>query len=196
LGYRLEAVVARKPVAAVFGTHLRSAYVVDLEKGYALVPLTEGVIRELSPGQPWDRGQLVGQSEPQLPHGLCAALAELSTHGPVAYLEAAFFGGEGLQAAVVWNDGVTVLGPIIEQAGERRWLHEGAINQALREIGVTAERPYRYRPPKHTIVHALIWRLGIPPTPVGKDEFATLGLGRARRTEEWPALAEADRAAI
>jgi hypothetical protein len=178
LGYRLEAVVARKPVAPAFVARYPTASLVELKQGFALVPLTDNVIRRLSRGAPWDRGQLLHPQRSRLPHELAAALAALSSHGEVAYLEAKFFGGEGVQAAAVWADGVIVLGPIVEEDGEerpRRWrrvlravrglsLHDRAINQALRRLGATVDR-------------------GAP------DEFATLGLDRARHTEEWPPLA-------
>jgi anti-sigma B factor antagonist len=55
---------------------------------------------------------------------------DASKRGPIAYVGAFFFGGEGGQSAVVCRDGKTVLGPV--DSGD-------AINQALRILGVSAD---------------------------------------------------------
>jgi hypothetical protein len=96
---------------------------------------------------------------------LAAFAACVSQHGPVAYLETDYFGGEGDQASIVWAAGQVVLGPLHTS---RRWLNEElvgpppgqrAINQALRRLGV--ERGAAY------------------------DEFEALELGRLRSTDDW-----------
>jgi hypothetical protein len=46
----------------------------------------------------------------------------------VAYVETEYFGGEGTQAATVWDRGATIFGPAEAEAGP--------INQALRRLGV------------------------------------------------------------
>ena len=96
-----------------------------------------------------------------VPAALVAVLEDVSSLGPVAYLEAEFWGGDGCQASVVWDARSVVHGPIVEQdAFSRAPLGDGAINQALRRLGVRVGE-------------------GAP------DEFATVGLGRHRRSEAW-----------
>src|SRR5258708_22051255 len=48
----------------------------------------------------------------RLPGGFDRVLAGWSAGGPVAYVEAEYFGGTGTQRAVVWAGGVLVLGPL------------------------------------------------------------------------------------
>ena len=66
---------------------------------------------------------------PTVPGSLDALCRRLSQHGLVAYLEAEFFGGEGMQAHALFRSGA-VLGPPM--------VARNAINQALRRLGVLA----------------------------------------------------------
>jgi hypothetical protein len=75
---------------------------------------------------------------------------KLSGSGKVAYVEAEFFGGVGTQANCLFAIGRLVSGPTV---------HEHAINEALRFVGVEV--------------------CG------ATDEFDTVGLGRCRSTEQW-----------
>jgi len=74
----------------------------------------------------------------------------LSIGSAVAYVETEYFAGEGFERAAVWRDGAPVLGPLDGA---------GAINRALRFLGVVAE--------------------------AGREEFDVVGLGRHRSLEEW-----------
>ncbi|MBZ0117604.1 MAG: hypothetical protein K8H88_11440 [Sandaracinaceae bacterium] len=56
---------------------------------------------------------------------LPAIMAELSTLGPVAYVETGYFGGVGEQVATAFDDRVRIL-------------ECGSVNDALRAIGVRA----------------------------------------------------------
>jgi hypothetical protein len=58
---------------------------------------------------------------------LPAVIAELSMHGPVAYIETEYFGGAGTQVATAFNRRVRIL-------------ECGSVNEALRMIGVRAAR--------------------------------------------------------
>lgn len=58
--------------------------------------------------------------------------ARLSTHAPVAYVTAQFFGGTGAQAATLYRNGRE---DTIFETGY------GAINAALHALGITAEPP-------------------------------------------------------
>lgn len=55
-----------------------------------------------------------------------------SAKGAIAYLETEYFGGDGAQTAIVWDEGKVVYGPCVRS--------EGTINAALRILGVEAKR--------------------------------------------------------
>lgn len=114
-------------------------------------------------------GPAVGDAEPvgaveALWWGLVERVAlearAASRHGPIAYVEAEFFGGVGQQASVVWHRGEAVLGPMAQELPPGvPVVRVGPINAALRCLGVT--------------------------TMDGLDEFETVGLGRHRHVEDW-----------
>jgi len=96
------------------------ALVVGLPQAMALVPFTESVCgaHGISFLPLTDEGS---DDVPQVVHAFAARAKK------IAYVEAEFFGGAGAQAAVVWEEGRLILGPIVA---------EDAINQALRLLGV------------------------------------------------------------
>jgi hypothetical protein len=51
----------------------------------------------------------------------------------IAYVEAELFGGDGAQAAAVWDEGSLVFGPVVA---------DDAINQALRVLGVAKKEHF------------------------------------------------------
>jgi hypothetical protein len=99
VAYTLEAFLARSSVAADLAQAIASV-AVPLDQGVALVPLRED-------GDPENAARRA---------------ARLSDAGPVAWVEAEYFGGVGEQHAVVWRHGV----------GEE----VGTINAALQALGV------------------------------------------------------------
>ncbi|MET7609990.1 hypothetical protein [Streptomyces seoulensis] len=86
-------------------------------------------------------------------------LGAWSAAGAVARVEAEFFGGLGEQWATVWEGGGVALGPLHLAEGEPFPAEGSPISRALRRLGVVAG--------------------------AGEDEFAALGLGRYRATEDW-----------
>jgi hypothetical protein len=151
MAYVLRAAVARASVisSGSIGTEL-----VPLPQGFVLAPLVAASDKDP-----------VGLFY-RLTDDLARQLAVLSAAGPLAYLEAEFFGGAGTQSAIAWQDGKVIFGPLHTQSQDGEevgYVTPGrgdmAINQVLRVLGVTAQG-----------VH---------------DEFAALGLGRFRDTAEW-----------
>jgi hypothetical protein len=95
--------------------------------------------------------------------------SDLSAHGPVVYVHAEIHGGTGTQASVGWRGGTVDFAPVSTANNEadaggrhvlRHDLSDGAINQALRYLGVRV----------------------VPPA---IDEFDSVGLGTFRSTEDW-----------
>jgi hypothetical protein len=119
------------------------ARVVLLSRGIALIPITDDLHDEIGNGE-----------EPEMFYKLSPPLElwaqHISMDAPVAYIEAKFFGRVGGQIAVAWASGSTGIGPVHE---------EDAINQALRFLGVQADKMH--------------------------DEFNTVGLERQRNTHDW-----------
>ena len=156
MGYEVRGVIAQTAVAqlvaAEFGPGTRA---VDLEQGYALVPYNDAAYDHF----------LGRHGEPHKPFGwLGSAVADLlataSRSGPLAYVEAEYFGGTGEQHAAVWDGGALAWGPL--GIGFRQAIppQGTAISQALRRIGVTANDK-------------------------ACDEFEAVGLRRYRHLEDW-----------
>jgi hypothetical protein len=139
--------------------------VVDLEaEGVRLVPLTEAVRADCQRSY---RGAGVVEGFYELSNGVARWARELSRDWVVLYVHLEFFGGEGLQAAIAWDQDRVVFGPCFTrtplESAEPHYQeadrHNMAINLALRALGLPAR--------------------------AGDDEFATLGLGKYRRTKDW-----------
>lgn len=141
-----EAVLA--PVAAVFDVRpvpLRGG-------GLCLLPLTDERFSRVTGGR---HVFVCGSAE--VPPMFAELMAECSAAGPLAFVEADFFGGEGAQIARVWWDGELAMGPLTMEPGDE--YDPSPISQALRTLGV--ERGGSF------------------------DEFDVVGLGRHRETEDW-----------
>ncbi|MCX5128417.1 hypothetical protein [Streptomyces sp. NBC_00347] len=91
--------------------------------------------------------------------GFARLLTACPGSGPLAYVEAEYFGGAGTQTAQVWGGGKTLLGPLSLAEGEPSPTTGTPISQALRRLGAA----------KGSCV----------------DEFEAVGLGRHRDTDDW-----------
>ncbi|GLY53433.1 hypothetical protein [Lentzea sp. NBRC 102530] len=89
--------------------------------------------------------------------------AEWSTRGPVALVDAEYFGGVGTQRAEVWDQGHLVLGPLVRGHGDPP-PDVSPISLALRRLGAVRG--------EHL------------------DEFDAVGLGRHRDTSRWVTSAD------
>ncbi|MFE0626682.1 hypothetical protein ACFW3D_06890 [Streptomyces sp. NPDC058864] len=95
----------------------------------------------------------------RLPDGFARALADASAGGPVAHVEAEYFGGVGEQRAAVWDGGTIAPGPLHVAEGRPFPSSGSPISQALRRWGAVAG--------------------------AGEDEFSAVGLDRHRHGEAW-----------
>ncbi|GAA0594048.1 hypothetical protein [Actinomadura livida] len=155
--YCLEAVIGGELVLRVLAADVSEARVVPLGQDLSLLPMTDVLFDAVTvAGAPGLDGFW------KAPAGFGRALAECSVSGPVAYVEADYFGGTGTQAAQVWDAGKAVLGPL--RLGERESFAAvgSPISQALRRLGVAKGDHF--------------------------DEFDAVGLGRHRRTDDWATL--------
>jgi hypothetical protein len=126
LAYTLEAFVVQSATARAAAKNFSSAVAAPLSQGVSLIPLISELVAELGGTYP------AGVAYPfdDLPAMLLCTTEwaeQISRSALVAFLQAEFFGGWGDQAAIGWQDGRLVFGPV--QARD-------AINQALRWLGV------------------------------------------------------------
>ncbi|MFI8535603.1 hypothetical protein ACIGMX_35800 [Streptomyces aquilus] len=153
MGYELQAAIAGdKPLRAA-SRDVPGAHVVPLLQGLSLLPMTDEVFDAVTDGSP--AGPLGFW---RLPGGFEGLLAQWSTAGPVAYVEAEYFGGVGGQRATVWDGGTLALGPL-ERPTRRGLRTVSPVSQALRHLGARRS--------------------------LGEDEFAAVGLDRHRHTDDW-----------
>jgi hypothetical protein len=119
MAYTLQAFVGDLAVlekSAPAGTQ-----VIALVQGKGMIPLTEDVCDQFEvPFLP-----LTDEGLDKLPESVEALAGHFAER--VAYLEAEFFGGEGTQAAAIWEKGELVFGPVVKPT---------AINEALQKLGV------------------------------------------------------------
>jgi hypothetical protein len=146
-----------------------------LEYGLVLLPLTQSLLSELDRLHPraisFDRSGFRS-----LTNAVAVFARELSLNGPVAYVETEYFGGNGDQGAAAWDQGRLIYGP-------RRSSFPGAINQALATLGVRKPSP---QGSEETPWLTKLWRRAFQTARRAfRDEFAAVGLGRRRQTDEW-----------
>lgn len=158
--YCLQAVIATESVLRELAATVTKARIVPLGQHLSLLPMTDAQLKAVTAaGAPKLDGFW------KAPAGFGRVLAACSATGPLAYVEADYFGGTGIQTAQVWDAGKVVLGPLHVSEGEPFPATGSPISQALRRLGATTEG---YR-----IVGFDI------------DEFDAVGLGRHRDTDDW-----------
>ncbi|MGW3990019.1 hypothetical protein [Streptomyces sp. NPDC004830] len=154
MGYDLHAVIGGEEVLRAAGRGITAARSAPIGQGLALMPMTDALLDGLEAG---DEERALGFW--RLPEVLAGELAGWSAAGPVAYVEAEYFGGLGEQRAAVWDGGALVFGPLHVDEGEPSPPAGSPISQALRRLGVV--------------------------TGAGEDEFSAVGLDRHRRDDAW-----------
>jgi hypothetical protein len=154
MSYELRAVIAGQDVLRNVVRELPAARSAPLGQGLSLLPVTDALLAAAGGG---DTTRPLGFW--WLPAGFDARLAAWSAAGPVAFVEAEYFGGVGEQRTAVWAGGALVLGPLAVGEGERFPVGGSPISQALRRLGAVARD--------------------------GGDEFSAVGLGRHRRSGRW-----------
>ncbi|MEU8951735.1 hypothetical protein [Streptomyces sp. NPDC048489] len=154
MGYELQAVIAADELLRVASREVPGARVVPLGQGLSLMPMTDEVFDGVTDGSDGE-----GLGFWKLPGGFETRLAQWSSTGPVAYVEAEYFGGAGEQRAAVWDDGSLALGPLGEPEKKRFSRAVSPISQALRWLGARKS--------------------------LGEDEFEAVGLDRHRNSDDW-----------
>ncbi|MFF4143160.1 hypothetical protein ACFY0A_17450 [Streptomyces sp. NPDC001698] len=154
MAYDLQAVIADGEALCGAARDLPAARLASIGQGLSLMPMTDALFNSVADGS--GVGALGFW---RLPGGFEKTLAAWSAGGPVAYVEAEYFGGVGEQRAAVWDGGTIVLGPLHVEEGEPFPPAGSPISQALRRLGAVAS--------------------------AGEDEFSAVGLDRHRHGEAW-----------
>ncbi|WP_326556592.1 hypothetical protein [Micromonospora sp. NBC_01796] len=159
MGYHLVAVIGGSDL---LGRVTRAA-TVSLTQGLSLLPMTDEFRDEVGDGSP-----VVPAGFEFMPGGFDRTLMSWSAGGPVAYVEAEYFGGVGTQCAAVWHGGTLVYGPCAEPPLPR-----------------TRDEPLGRRTAStRSPISAALHRLGVV-RGEHDDEFAAVGLGRHRDLDDW-----------
>ena len=136
-----------------------AAVVVPAPQGFVIVPVTEEFSAALPARAPACFPDAVTCEF--LTESVAALAEDLSADTDIAYVETEYFGGVGGQSAMVWRQGAIVLGPLYSRTTgpeSPEQVLSGAINRALRYLGVQAE---------------------------SFDEFEAIGFASVRSTKEW-----------
>ena len=151
MSYQLDAVIGDFDRLRSWADGVTGAVVAPLAQRLGLLPLSAGL-----------RGEL-----PRI-------LRDLSQSGPMAHVEADFWGGDGEQTATVWRAGAREWGSAhaSEFSGPRE---DWPINAALARLGAAP---------------------ACPGAPVHRDLFMEVGLGQGRDEEDWRRAADEARDAI
>lgn len=152
--YCLQAVIATESVLRELAGSTTEARIVPLGQDLWLLPMTDALFDAVTVAE---APELDGFWK--APAGFDRLLGACSKAGPVAYVEADYFGGVGAQNALTWDAGKIVLGPLRLAEGESASTAGTPISQALRRLGAAKGN------------HV--------------DEFAAVGLGRHRDTDDW-----------
>ncbi|WP_330334724.1 hypothetical protein OHS33_36535 [Streptomyces sp. NBC_00536] len=152
--YCLQAAIATESVLRELAGSTTEARIVPLGQDLWLFPMTDALFDAVTVAE---APELDGFWK--APAGFDRLLSACSKAGPVAYVEADYFGGAGAQNALTWDAGKIVLGPLRLAEGEPASTAGTPISQALRRLGAAKGN------------HV--------------DEFAAVGLGRHRDTDDW-----------
>jgi hypothetical protein len=154
--HEVEALIAKTDHLAAAARKFETAKLCSLRQGFSLLPITDALAKELL-GYRSETEDVLTRPLECLSDGLHALAVAISHDTSVAYISTCYFGGQGRQDAVVWDNGSVRFSPVTP--GYSQDWPNSSISQALRMIGVIAEG--------------------------GQDEFDSLGLGKHRETHRW-----------
>ncbi|MEU5880995.1 hypothetical protein [Spirillospora sp. NPDC047279] len=133
MAYVLNAAIAATDLLRAATSSLPHARLVPLDQGLSFMPISDDLFDAVT-----ERSAAPLPGFWRLPAGFERTLADWSRSGPVAYVEAEYFGGTGEQHAAAWHQGHLIFGPLHIEEGQR-WPEGGSpISQALRHLGAQA----------------------------------------------------------
>jgi len=149
--HAIEVIIAKEEITKDIESRFVCAKSVSLTQGFAIVPLTDELKDDLD--ELIGKEQLSYECFEKLSSSVCELITDTQIQYKIAYIETEYFGGEGNQVAIVWENGKVIYGP------ESTDSCKGAINRALRELGVRVVKQ--------------------------QDEFDEMKLGFKRSSDDW-----------
>lgn len=151
MGHSVQLIIGSGAAVQAFLRQWPGSRSVELRGGWQAIPIEDELYAAIERQAP---GAIRPPELDMSPFGLELALAAATeTGGGLAYVETEYFGGTGEQSAMAFVDGREAAAPQRARGGG------GAINQALRAIGVTRSAV--------------------------DDEFDTIGLGERRSMDDY-----------
>jgi hypothetical protein len=151
MGHSVHLIIGKGEAVAAFLRQWPGARAVELREGWQAIPVDEALHTSIEAKHP---GAVRPPELDVSPFGLEGVLAAAAAGGGgLAYVETEYFGGTGGQSATAFVDGREAMAPQRARGGG------GAINQALRSIGVMRTE--------------------------AADEFDTVGLGERRQMDDY-----------
>jgi hypothetical protein len=127
MGHLITGIITRKSDAKSIAAKIPFKQFHNLNQNFVIFPLTDDLIDMHIPSpQRFKFKQFTYLSEE-----LINILSQASSGKLITYIETEYFGGEGVQAAIVFENGKIIFGP--KQADI------GPINNALKKMGVSKE---------------------------------------------------------
>jgi hypothetical protein len=124
MAYVISAFVARIPTLEAIAQRYQNAVVVPLAQGFGLIPITHALRQEIHADDAARLYEFYEFTEP-----IQKIAVNASPLSSIAYIEAEFFGGDGTQAGIVWQQGQVIFEPLLSE-------EIGVIDQVLRTLGV------------------------------------------------------------
>lgn len=122
MGYYFRGIISNHEISNLIKTKLRNVCIIHLYNNLVTIPLTDELYDEINENQ----GVSFSHYE-YLTDRVGLLCSDLSTICTIAYIEAEYFGGIGLQNGIVWNN---------EQVIYEETTSENAINKSLVYLGI------------------------------------------------------------
>lgn len=110
MGHHIQAFIGREELLQEIAQHYSNAIVIQLPQRFGMLPITKQFYHGLTnPQHPLDtdnRFLYLGTKLHQIGK-------VFSVKAPLAYVETEYFGGTGVQGAVVWSNGQIIFGPAL-----------------------------------------------------------------------------------
>jgi len=127
MGYYLQTFICKQDDAGLLTNHLDKALRVDLDQGLCLIPMTEELFDQINN---FEQSNSIDRFE-FLTDRIETRVLQLIEDNKVAYVETAYFGGQGGQIAIIWNN---------NKRDKSLAFGQGRINEILKDFGVLAEK--------------------------------------------------------
>ena len=127
--HAIAVILANKKITMEIADRFVLAKSLELSQNFGLVPLTDDLSDDLVElidelDIPYEEFEYLNQSVVEL-------LEDVSSLGKVSYIETDYFGGDGGQSSIIWENGKVIYGPILSSNNNTT-----PINDALKILGV------------------------------------------------------------